>query len=101
VLVVAVAGEVDVWTGPRLRAALAQTLDEPGHGVVVVDLSAVTFLGSTGVAVLIDADWQARQRDRPLRVVVDRSTPAVVRRLESTGTDRMVAIYDDLDAALR
>jgi anti-sigma B factor antagonist len=100
-MVVAVTGEVDVWTGPRLRAALAQALDEPGHEAVVVDLSAVTFLGSTGVAVLVDADWQARQRDRPLRVVVDRSSPAVVHPLESTGIDRMVATYDDLDAALR
>lgn len=99
-VVVAVKGEIDIATGPRLRAALAEALDEPGSGPVVVDLSKVTFLGSTGVAVLVDADWQANQRKRDLRVVVDRERPAVVRPLESTGIDRLLSTYDDLQSAL-
>jgi anti-sigma B factor antagonist len=99
-VVVAVNGEIDIATGPRLRAALAEALDEPGNGPVVVDLSKVTFLGSTGVAVLVDADWQANQRQRDLRVVVDRERPAVVRPLESTGIDRLLSTYGDLQSAL-
>jgi anti-sigma B factor antagonist len=99
-VVVAVKGEIDIATGPRLRAALAEALDEPGDGPVVVDLSKVTFLGSTGVAVLVDADWQANQRKRDLRVVVDRERPAVVRPLESTGIDRLLSTYGDLQSAL-
>ncbi len=99
-VVVAVKGEIDIATGPRLRAALADALDQPGSGPVVVDLSKVTFLGSTGVAVLVDADWQANQRKRDLRVVVDRDRPAVVRPLESTGIDRLLSTYGDLQSAL-
>jgi anti-sigma B factor antagonist len=99
-VVVAVKGEVDIATGPRLRAALSDALDEPGSGPVIVDLSEVTFLGSTGVAVLVDADWQANQRKRDLRVVVDRDRPAVVRPLESTGIDRLLSTYGDLQSAL-
>jgi hypothetical protein len=54
--VVAVAGEVDLATCSRLHASLDAAVDEPGRGPVVVDLTAVTFIGSTGMAVLVDAD---------------------------------------------
>jgi anti-sigma B factor antagonist len=88
-------------TGPWLRAKLARVLDGPGTGAVVVDLSAVTFLGSTGVAVLADAHWQATERGRSLRVVVDRNRPAVMRPFESTGITQMLPTYDTLDAAMQ
>jgi hypothetical protein len=54
--VVAVAGEVNLATCSRLRASLDAAVDEPGRGPVVVDLTAVTFIGSTGTAVVVDAD---------------------------------------------
>jgi hypothetical protein len=72
-------------TGPWLRAKLARVLDGPGTGAVVVDLSAVTFLGSTGVAVLADAHWQATE----------------MRPFESTGITQMLPTYDTLDAAMQ
>jgi anti-sigma B factor antagonist len=100
-VVLTVSGEVDVSTGPRLRAALSEALDGPGTSPVVVDLSAVTFLGSTGVAVLVDADWQAKQQKRPLRVVVDRDRAAVIHPLQATGTDRILAVHDDVGGALQ
>ncbi|HVL85080.1 MAG TPA: STAS domain-containing protein [Pseudonocardia sp.] len=97
-LVLTVAGELDVATGPRLRAELADALEAPG-AVVVLDLTGVTFMGSTGIAVLVDADWQARQRGAQLRVVVD-DTRAVVRPLDAAGIRRHLAAYADLDSAL-
>ena len=48
-----VSGELDLATAPLLSAAVA------GHGVarlLVLDLNAVTFIDSTGVRVLIEAD---------------------------------------------
>jgi anti-sigma B factor antagonist len=99
-VVVSVTGEVDVASGPPLRTALGEALDEPGPGPVVADLSGVTFLGSTGVAVLVDVDWQAKQRDKPFRLVVNR-TGAVLRTLTATGVDGLLAIHHDLDAALQ
>jgi anti-sigma B factor antagonist len=98
--VVAVAGEVDLASCSRLRASLAAALGEPGRGPVVVDLTAVTFIGSTGIAVLVDADGHARKRDRSLRLVVDRGRAAVMRPLQATRVDEVLATYDDLDAAL-
>jgi anti-sigma B factor antagonist len=99
-LVVTVHGELDVATGPRLRTALGEALDRPDPGAVIVDLTGVTFLGSTGIAVLVDADWQAKQRNATLRVVVDR-TPAVIRPLQATGVDNLLDTYPDLESALR
>jgi anti-sigma B factor antagonist len=98
--VVAVAGEVDLATCSRLRASLDAALDEPGRGPVVADLTAVTFIGSTGIAVLVDADGHARKRDRSLRLVVDRGRAAVMTPLQATRIDEVLATYDDLDAAL-
>jgi anti-sigma B factor antagonist len=45
-----VAGEVDVATAPQLRECLHNV-----DGVVVVDLTEVTFLDSTGLNVLVNA----------------------------------------------
>jgi anti-sigma B factor antagonist len=100
-IVVAVTGKVDLSTGPALRAALAEAVDRPGHGPVVVDLSAVTFLGSTGIAVLVDADWQARQRDRDLRLVIGPGNTAVIHPLAAAGIHGLLHTFDDVDSATR
>ena len=49
-LVVTVAGEIDVFTAKRLRAALAAGFDQlRGGEVLIIDLTDVTFLGSPGL----------------------------------------------------
>jgi anti-sigma B factor antagonist len=50
--VVTVTGEIDMATAPELREAIAAA--DLRQGRLVVDLSAVTFLDSAGVAVLFD-----------------------------------------------
>jgi anti-anti-sigma factor len=97
--VVTVTGEIDMSTGPRLRTDLADVLDEPG-GTVVVDLTRVTLLGSTGLAVLVDAHWQARQRRRPLVLVVDEQARAVRLALQTAGIAAMFPTFADLAEAI-
>ena len=58
-----VAGEIDMQVAPRLTEAIGDLLRD-GHDRVVVDLSAVTFLDSSGLASLVDGYHQAEQ-DRP------------------------------------
>jgi anti-sigma B factor antagonist len=55
--VVVVSGEVDVATAPTLDRELEQALARPG--TVVVDLSGVTFLDSSGCHVLVRANRRA------------------------------------------
>ena len=53
VATIVVSGELDLATAPRLSAAVAEHSDAK---LLVLDLTAVTFIDSTGVRVLIEAD---------------------------------------------
>ena len=50
---ITVRGELDLATAPQLSAAVAEHHDA---GLLVLDLTAVTFIDSAGVRVLIQAD---------------------------------------------
>ena len=95
--VVTVRGEVDVATAPTLGEALDAALDE-GSGPVVVDLSGVTFIDSTGLGVLIAVRKRCLDSGRELRVVV--SDPRILKVFEITGLDDLFAIHPALDPAL-
>jgi anti-sigma B factor antagonist len=98
--VVTVAGEIDLATTPRLRAALANVLDPSGPPpLVVLDLSRVTFIASIGLAVVVRAHREASAQGGVLRLVVD-TRPAVVEALAATGIRGLVGTYDDLGAAV-
>src|SRR4051812_49998581 len=54
-VVIVVGGEVDMLTSPHLRALVLDHLGESaGVDLVVLDLDAGTFLGTSGLAVLIE-----------------------------------------------
>src|SRR5205807_699327 len=59
-LLVMPAGELDIHTAPDLTAALERCTDE--HRVVIVDVSDLTFVDSTGLKVLVSARNRARDR---------------------------------------
>lgn len=98
-VVVTATGEIDVATGPQLRATLATHLAADGTKAVVVDLAGVTFMGSTAIAVLVDAHWEAGQRGKTLRLVVG-ETRAVLRPLEAAGVAGMFEAFAGVDGAL-
>jgi anti-anti-sigma factor len=78
VLVVAACGELDLTTSPRLVEAFAST---NGHKELVCDLTAVSFIDSTGIHALL-----ALQRSEPDRFVLSGTSACVERLLEMTGT---------------
>jgi anti-sigma B factor antagonist len=96
--VVTATGEVDLVTAGRLQDATAAALAEP-TAVVVVDLTHVTFLGSSGLSALVAAARAAAARREPLRVVVDHTRP-VVRPIEASGLDGLLSLYTDVEDAL-
>jgi anti-sigma B factor antagonist len=57
---VAVTGEVDLYTAPRLREQLDEAI-ESGSQRLIVDLSELDFIDSTGLGVLVGALKRARQ----------------------------------------
>ncbi|WP_345613387.1 anti-sigma factor antagonist [Pseudonocardia adelaidensis] len=100
-VVVAVSGAVDVLTAPRLRSALAVALENLDGRPVVVDLVDVRFFGSPGLRALAESTEQAATKPgfEPLRVVVDSNRP-VLRPIELTGYDAILALYDDVEEAV-
>lgn len=99
--VVTVAGDVDILTGSRLRAELREIVDDAGAGPLVVDLTGVTLLSSTGLAVLVDARWHAQQYGRELVLVVDPESRAVPLALHAAGIASLFPVVADVDTAVR
>ncbi|TMM15694.1 MAG: STAS domain-containing protein [Actinobacteria bacterium] len=84
---VAVAGDLDCATAPRLRATLEGMA--PGQNVVV-DLSGTDFLDCAGVGVLLSSQRRLRQLGGDLVVGSPRS--AVLRVLDITGVLGVITV---------
>ncbi|HLK45050.1 MAG TPA: STAS domain-containing protein [Acidimicrobiales bacterium] len=90
--VVTVTGEVDVATSPELFDALDRATDDKQR--LVVDLSRVTFMDSTGLGVLIQTLRAVLAKDGEMRLVVHEQN---VRKIfEVTGLDGVIQIYGSL-----
>jgi anti-sigma B factor antagonist len=95
---VGVAGEVDLYTAPRLKQALVTTIDG-GSRKVLVDLSQATFIDSTTLGVLMGAVKRLRPAGGELAIAC--SDPNIRRIFEITLLDRIFAIYGSPDEAIR
>ncbi len=95
--VVAVRGEIDLFTAPELKSALADAIEE-GRSRIVVDLSETTFLDSTALGVLIGAVKRLRSREGRLTIVnVDDN---IAKTFEITGLDQIFTIRSSRDDAV-
>jgi anti-sigma B factor antagonist len=93
--VVSLAGELDLSTIPRMAVPL---LGEVSHRAVIVDLSALSFIDSSGIAVLIKAFRAAEGNGRMHTVIASGSQ--VERVLRLAGIDRALPLFVDREAAL-
>jgi anti-sigma B factor antagonist len=94
--VLTVRGEIDTLTAAAFTAATEELLTAPGD-VLVMDLTEVRFLASSGLAVLIAAAHRAEERGIRLRLVV--TSRAVRRPLEITGTATLFDLHTDPESA--
>ncbi|MGA3147161.1 MAG: STAS domain-containing protein [Acidimicrobiales bacterium] len=94
---VAVRGEVDVATAPTLREHLYDAVDR-SSGVVVVDLSAVTFIDSTALGVLIGAQERSRDHGTQLRIILNEAR--IVKIFEITGLTELFSIFPTVAEAV-
>jgi anti-sigma B factor antagonist len=79
--VLSVRGELDVAVGPEFGAAVEEALASNGSDVVLIELSDVEFIDSSGLRVLLQL-----RREHDDRVQITRISPVVQRLLELTGT---------------
>jgi anti-sigma B factor antagonist len=98
-VVIEVGGEVDMLTSPQLRSLVLEHLGETtGVDLVVLDLDAVTFLGTSGLAVLIEVREAAHMAGVELRLAC--TARRVLRPLTIAGLVSLFDIHESQEAAL-
>jgi len=95
--VVAVGGEVDVYSAPTLKEQFVG-LVRAGSATLVVDLTGVTFLDSTGLGALVEARALTGDAGGSLSIVCTHER--ILKLFTITGLDGVFAIYPTVDAAL-
>ncbi len=95
--VVAVGGEIDVYTAPKLRDTISE-LVAAGRYHLVVDMQAVEFLDSTGLGVLVGGLKKVRAHDGSLELVCHQDRLLKIFRI--TGLAKVFVIHDDTEQAL-
>jgi anti-sigma B factor antagonist len=94
--VIAVEGELDLSTAPRLKWMLVDSL-EGGHRLLVLDLTLTTFMDSTALGVLVGFE---RKLDESARLAIVCARPNVLKIFEFAGIDGAFAIFPTLGDAL-
>ena len=95
--VVPLSGDIDLASAPTLRARLNE-LSERRPTRVILDVTNLDFIDSTGLGVLVGALRRVRNDGGDLRVAGAR--PGIERVFSVTGLDRVFALYPAVNDAL-
>jgi len=91
-MIMSVAGEIDLYTAPRLHSELMAALSAGAPLRLVVDMTGVEFCDSTGMNVLLAAHRRAREAGGELQLASPRS--AIRKVLQVTGLESVFTVVD-------
>ena len=95
--VIALAGEVDLYTAPEFKQELLDVIGKGGRQVIV-DLTATTFIDSTTLGVLVGGVKRLRTNEGQLSLIC--SDRNITKIFEITGLDRVFTIHSTRDEAV-
>lgn len=95
-LVFKLRGSLDLATAPTVRAALTDSTEKGNHDLIV-DLTALEFLDSTGLGVLIGAHRRTAERGGSFRLII--GDGPIARLLNITGLISVFEVYHSLEDA--
>ena len=95
--IVAVGGEIDVYTAPKLRDKITELVADGVYNLVI-DMEAVEFLDSTGLGVLVGGLKKVRAHDGSLELICTQDRLLKIFRI--TGLAKVFVIHDSADGAL-
>mgnify|MGYP001447734244 CR=1 FL=1 len=95
--VIEVKGEIDVYTAPVLREDITNLVDTE-HTNIVVDLTQVSFMDSTGLGVLVGALKKVRTLGGDLALVI--SEEKILKVFRITALTQVFSIHATLEDAL-
>ena len=90
--VIAVKGEVDIYSAPSFKESLYQSICDVNQDIVL-DCSGLTYIDSMGLGIMVAALKRARQNDRNIRIRNPRTN--VKKLFKITGLDK-VFIMEEL-----
>jgi len=96
--VVAVGGEIDVYTAPRLRDRISEVVADGSHDLLI-DMEKVEFLDSTGLGVLVGALKKTRAHGGSLELVCNNDR--LLKIFKITGLAKVFTIHPSVEDALR
>ena len=97
VTIVAVGGEIDVYTAPKLRDKITELVGN-GNYNLVIDMEKVDFLDSTGLGVLVGGLKKVRAHDGSMRLICNQERLLKIFRI--TGLAKVFAIHGSQADAL-
>lgn len=95
--VVAVVGEIDVYTVEVLRKGVLAEL-ETGRSHVVLNLDGVRYIDSAGLALVLEIFHRCKRVDGALSIICNE--PRILKVFALTGLGKVVAIHADEERAL-
>jgi anti-sigma B factor antagonist len=84
--VIAISGDLDLYTSPSLRT----NLHEVAHGKIALDLTEVTFIDSSGLGAIVGSLKHVRERGDAFAVIA-KPDGSLTRLLNLTGLDQIVS----------
>lgn len=88
--IVALSGEIDVYTAPELRQRLGETMhDGPPH--LVIDLAEVRYIDSSGLSVLLEIHKRAQAERRRASIIC--AQPQILKLFALTGLDKILHVH--------
>lgn len=87
---ITVTGEVDLATSPELDTAIIAAIDAAAASVVI-DLSDVSFMDSSGLGVIVRALKRCREAENDLDLVI--TNERVLKVFGITGLDQVIPIH--------
>ncbi len=88
-------GEVDLSWSQQVRKAILEALDESNR--VGVELSAVSYIDSSGIAALVEGFQNAREKGQKFGLVA--ASKAVMAVLQLARLDRVFPMFPNLESA--
>jgi len=94
---IAIEGELDAYTAPRLLEAITTALDE-GVAWLVIDMRQAEYIDSVALGILIGGVKRAGEKNGDLAVVCGR--PNIRRVFDVSGTAELLNVQDDFGRAV-
>jgi len=92
-----VIGEIDIYTTPQFKDAIKEAIDA-GESAVIINMSQVTYMDSSGFGALLSATKRLRPLHRSLSLVA--CNDSINRMLQITRLNTIFGVYETEEDAI-